>query len=346
MSAGAPTRLRAVAFAAAVLAGEVAAVVLAWKGEPWSAAGLHAAVSLLALAAAWRQRGHESSAGAALDVLAAFCPFLGPVAALGTLLTLILTRPPAEDDDGDLRGHLFPRIEADPIERQVAGLRHLASLGTADQIVSFRDVLRWGTLAQAEHVIALMSRDLKAGFAELFREALDSAKPGIRAQAAAGMALLDARMAARTLEFRRSLAEMERGPARDAVMVALARHLDDVANAGLVDEQRAAEFRRETVGIYRTLLDQSPTDAALGAVLGRNLLVLGQNDLAREVLSDAVEVGLDTQVAFGWLAECHHRNGDHDALQALVRDRAEQARRIAAANGPLAPAMKFWLQEA
>jgi DUF971 family protein len=315
---------------AGLVAGEAGVALALWHGAWAEALALH--LPLAALPAVALHRGW--SAAPWLRVLAPLLPPLGPLAAalalpLAALLAL-RGRPAA--GAASWSAHLFPQPESDALAQRAEGLARHAAQHDPDGIGAFRAVLHGGTLAQQEHVLAVMAREFRTGFAPLLREALASPAPGLRAQAAAGLSLAQGRAEEQLQALRRA---GEPAPV-------LARALDDAANSGLFEADRAAQLRAEAVRLWQRHLAARPDDAAAQAALGRDLLALGDAGAAQASLRQALARGLATPAVLGWLAEALYAAGDLDAVAALLAEhRAVLAEPGAALAGPVA----WWLAE-
>ncbi|WP_426958256.1 tetratricopeptide repeat protein [Muricoccus radiodurans] len=311
---------------------EGAAALLAWHGALWAGVALHALACALPPLVLWRARDAQGVSAALMRLLLPLLPALGPVAA-ATGIVAQAAAPLLRYGTGrtDLREHLFPRIDSDPLEAQVSELEAVGDAATAAGVTSFSDVLRWGSAVQQERVVALMAREFRPAFAPLLREALSHPTPGLRAQAAAGLSLAEARLEARTAALREAGGGLE-----------LARHLDDGANSGLLDPGRAATARAEAVEIYRAHLALFPEDAGAHAALGRDLMQTGRMEEAIEALGAALKRGLVTPAILGWLAECLYRAGRLDALVGLMATQGDVVRSASEAGFPVASSLEFW----
>ena len=322
-----------------VLAGQGFGVVALALGCPPVFLALHAATCALPVLALHRAAGEEGFALAVLRLLRPLLPALGPFAAAAGLLVLVaspLLRRGARSD-AMWRSHLFPETGVDPVVRQVAALGRAAE-GDTGGVAAFADILRWGSLEQQERVVVLMTRECRPGFAPLLREALSSATPGLRAQAAAGLAMVEARFEAQGTELRR--AALAGGP---AVLLALARHLDDLANGGLLDPQRSAAARAEAVELYQAHLAARPDDSDVQAALGRDLMQVGRLDDAIAAMRAALLRGPATPSLLGWLAECLYCRQETGQVSRLLAEHEAVLRPVARGAGPLAAPLGLWL---
>lgn len=340
---------RALGVSAALFGAETCC--LAAMSFGWGARALlfHVAICLAGNALAWRGSEAANAPVATLRMAAMLMPFLGPVAPLAAILLLSgqVARPRTPPNAAMWHEHLFPNLAADPInDRMDAITRRQPPTSTGDDVESFYDVLRWGTVPEREHVLSLISRSFRAEFAPVLREALTSDDLGLRAQAAAGLSLLETRTSSRIAALERSVGQADSETAREQASIALAQALASAAHSELYDDLRTIEMRREIVSLLAPLFDARGGDPALGVMLGRTMIHLGDLEgavaaLDRSIRSDG-SAGQASDAAFGWLIEGLFQQGDFVGLTALLGDRREQAATLVARDGPLAPALSFW----
>ena len=194
--------------------------------------------------------------------------------------------------------HLFPNVAADALtERTNAISRRQPGAEAAGEIESFYDVLRWGTLPEQEHVLSLISRSFRPEFAPVLRAGLAVADLGLRAQAAAGLSLLETRTSSHLVDLQADY----RRQGTEAAALRIAQALSDAAHSGLYDEARAEEMRREIVAVLQPLARNGAT--AAGTMLGRTLIQLGEWGHAVDTLQRAADTGEQNEAAFSWLLE-------------------------------------------
>ncbi len=333
--------------AAVVLLGLEVAGVLLWREDlPLVAALIHAVVAIAANIVAWRQAAAPDATIATFRMTAALLPFLGPIApVLAILLFAIqLIRPDTVHDAATWHEHLFPNLAADPINDQIDAIgRHQPG---SNEIESFYDVLRWGKLTEKEHVLSLISRSYRPEFAPVLREALGGGDLGLRAQAAAGLSLLETRTSARLLTLQQAWREAPTDELKVKAAILLAQALSTAAHSSLYDEARTGEMRRELCALLTPIVAAGSSDPAqsamLSAILGRTMIQLGDVDAAVVTLEPVVAASEHADAAFGWLVEALFRQSDFTGLTALIARRRDLAAALVARDGPLAPALAFW----
>lgn len=323
-----------------VLVGQGLGVGAMLSGRPLLFLVLHGGTCILSVVALRRPVTGESLELAVLRLLRPLLPALGPFAAAAGLLVLVaapLLRRGARSD-AMWRNHLFPETGADPLTQRVAALDRAAADGGTGEVAAFADILRWGSLEQQERVVVLMSREFRPGFAPLLREALSSVTPGLCAQAAAGLAMVEARFEAQEAELRCAVLS-----GRITSLLALARHLDELANSGLLDLSRSAAVRAEAVDIYQSHLASHPDDSDVQAAFGRDLMQVGRLDDAIAAMRAALARGMATPSLLGWLAECLYRQQEIDQVSQLIAEHEAVLRPTVQGGSPLAASLGLWL---
>ena len=151
-------------------------------------AAAHVLCALGAAHSAWRSATPPRRQAVLLAVTTSA---LGPVGALGTLLSVCLEaafRPYAAPFT-DWYDRIF--AEEDELEND-AFLQRLAIGGDpvsgSIQLTSFRDILAFGTIEQKQAIIALIARRFTPAFAPALRLALEDPIAAVRVQAAAAAA--------------------------------------------------------------------------------------------------------------------------------------------------------------
>ena len=272
-------------------------------------------------------------AGAVLRATAPLVPALGPLAALGAGVALLLGPPRG------LRGDASPAPE-DPLEARLDAIAAAPGIPDGLLVEALGDVLHWGTAAQKARAVEMAAAELRPGGEALMRVALGDPDAAVRQTAEAARPGVERRFLA--------AAEALRAAARGGEPAArrmLARHLDRAAFSGLMDVRRADACRAEAAGIWQALGEAQPEDAEAQAALGRDLLALGNLDAARSALEAALARGVATPAVIGWLAECLFRARDFAAMDALVARWRPVLETEAAAVGALAAAWRLWLAQ-
>lgn len=257
-----------------------------------------------------------------------------------------IARPYTPHDAAEWHEHLFPNLVADPIDAQIDAIdRHQPGLQPNNEIELFYDVLRWGKLSEKEHVLSLISRSYRPEFAPVLCEALSGDDLRLRAQAAAGLSLLETRTSARLSGLQQAWRAATTGGAKIEAAIVLAQALSTAAHSGLYEENRTVEMRREIAALLSPIVAAGSSDparaATLSAILGRTMILVGDVDAAVVTLAPVVAASEHAEAAFGWLVEALFRKSDFMGLTALITRRRDLAVALVARAGPLAPALAF-----
>src|SRR6185436_344770 len=118
-------------------------------------------------------------------------------------------------------------------------------------VAPFSDILFFGTLAQKQELISLMSRSFQPAFAPVLRAALDDANNAIRVQAASAITLIEDDFMRRSLSLASSVREK---PGDPELLLKQARLHDDYARSGILDRDRERDSRKKALETYREYL--------------------------------------------------------------------------------------------
>ncbi len=200
-------------------------------------------------------------------------------------------------------------------EQQIEGARALFQEIVTDagddeaaarSVASFTDILAFGTFDQKQALIALIATYFKPGFAPALKSALGHPEPAIRVQAATAVAQIEQRFLRRSIDLE---AELKRRPRDVPLIAAAARHYDDYAFTGLLDNDRQAENRRRALTLYHTALELSPDNGAIELAIGRLLVRMGEFRTAADLLAGSAGAGRLKPAGAVWYLECLFRIG-------------------------------------
>ena len=251
-------------------------------------------------------------------LLAATTALLGPLGAVGTLLTWALwvvyarSATPFEEwyesmfpeNESSLSAYLFEQLRADH-----------GDVGEQTGVAPFTDILSFGTQQQKQMVIGLIAGRFQTAFAPALRQALHDKSSVIRVHAAAAIAKVEKDFLARTLELSTAVQERPRDP---EALRGLARHHDDYAYAGVLDGKREQENRKMALEAYRNYLKLQPDDANARCVVGRILLRAGAFREAGEWLEQSIRQGSSLPQTLLWYMESLFHLGRFRELRELA----------------------------
>ncbi|WPZ33489.1 hypothetical protein T8K17_19915 [Thalassobaculum sp. OXR-137] len=284
---------------------------------PTALAG-HLAFSLiLVLFAVWEtRRGRETRL---LSWLAWMTLTLGPGGPVATALlaamTLVFSRSarPFEEwyeslfpDDHESRSELLYR-------RLLEGREDAVAEGSVN---SLTDVLFTGTTRAKQAVVALLARRFRSEFAPALQMALADPEASIRVQAATAASTIEERYHATRIE----LEDAVRAAPQDAdALLSLARHLDDYAYAGVLDDDRQRSVMADALTAYRGANRRLGAREDIDLAIGRLMLRLDMIDEAEMHLSGLAMRCEDPRPTL-WHAECLFRLRRFDDLRLVLDD--------------------------
>lgn len=283
----------------------------------WTPGAVHVVTVGVLAGVAWRFRPHGSPSRL-LTLLALGTFFLGPFGPFGVLMATALhawfrrRATPFED----WYASLFPEEVDEPSRRLFEMLtRGLADAASQENVTSFTDVLQYGSIEQKRAVISLLSRDFRPEFAPALLSALADPNPAVRVQAATAAANIESDFLDRAIELETAA---RRQPEDVGTQIEVARHFDDYAYSGILDEDRQKENRAKAESYYRRALDLDGArhDATLG--VGRLLVRQGRLEEAEDWFEKGFQRGVIGANELSWYMEAAFRKGDFDKLRYAV----------------------------
>ena len=186
--------------------------------------------------------------------------FLGPIGSVGTLVAAVATRLYARSATPfeEWYASLFPDVE------RALRLPQAAVSGDSGHgsVAPFADILSFGQLSQKQELITLIASDFRPEFAHVLRMALNDANNAVRVQAATAIARIEDEFLQRSLRMSAAVLENPLDPSR---VWSLATLLDEYANAGIMDRERAAAARDQAAQAYVDYLQLVGNDPAARA---------------------------------------------------------------------------------
>jgi polysaccharide biosynthesis protein PelE len=214
--------------------------------------------------------------------------FMGPLGAAGTLVTLAFMARyrKAATSFEEWYSALFPETRTE--SQMELWQRIIVGNDSLDKssVAPFSDILFFGTLAQKQELISLMSRSFKPVFAPILRAALNDSNNSIRVQAASAITVIEDDFLRRSLGLASDARQNPRDP---ALLLKLARFSDEYANAGILDHDRELDSRNKALEAYREYLRLQPEDQVARTAIGRLLLLDEKYDEALLCSSVAIK---------------------------------------------------------
>ena len=302
-----------------VLVLELAALALALAGRRLLWVGLAVHVAAATGTAIWVSRLRAAGGDLRFPLLLlSTTAVLGPAGPAGMLLTVLLQRWFARSAISfeSWYASLFPE---EPGNADAAGHLRLATPESAQDepnIIPFMDILSFGSRQQKESMISLITARFHPEFAPVLRRALNDSNNAIRVQAATAMTMVENRFLERSMDLTNAA---KQSPGDPETLLALARHFDAYAFAGILDDQRERENREKATQAYLKYLALEPDDLAAMAELGRILVRRGDYAEALEVLGRPVNNGTASPQIVLWYMESLYSLGRYGELRRLTQ---------------------------
>ncbi|MGB0683615.1 MAG: tetratricopeptide repeat protein [Magnetovibrionaceae bacterium] len=253
------------------------------------------------------------------SLLAIGLMFLGPFGALGHLyacsLFVIFSRNARPFEDWYLS--LFPEDEKDSAQELydeiVSGREGLDSRAG---VVSFNDIMSFGTFEQKLAVLALISKHFRPDFAPVLIRALDDENAAIRVRAATAKAEIENADLVRSIELQ---GRLQTEPDSADAHFEMASFLDNQAYSGLLDEEQSDDNRRQALDHFELAfdLDRSKTGALLPIIRGH--IRAGRTKKAADWIKRARKAGLEDARLDDWELECLFRLGRFSDLRRAAK---------------------------
>ena len=115
-------------------------------------------------------------------------------------------------------------------------------------------------------------------------------------------------------------AAREKEPGNLHLHFALAKHYDDYAYTGLLDQERELLNREKAIETYKSYLQHDPNNTDAYAAIGRLLFRSKRWDQAAEWFRQAMDRGWKVKSMMLWYMECLYRLGDYRELRAAAQN--------------------------
>jgi tetratricopeptide (TPR) repeat protein len=196
-----------------------------------------------------------------------------------------------------------------------------------------------GSTAQKQAVVSLLSRNFRPMFAPALKLALTDEDSSLRVQAATAAANIENQFLETSVALK---ARLDKTPDDFNVALAMARHYDDYAFSGILDQDQEKENRERAVELYHRCLAIKPDDPQVTTAVGRFLLREDKIEEAGKWVAAAVDKGIDHLTMLNWHLECLYRMGDYDRIRELVGARYDQLARSEAQPQVLKDVVNLW----
>lgn len=176
----------------------------------------------------------------------------------------------------------------------------------------FADVMARGTPTQKQNAVAAIAANYRPAFARTLRTALNDREPTVRMMAAAATTRIENAFLDSSIALEGDWADRPDDAER---ALQLARHYDNYANTGLLDEGRATTARERALEMYELANERRPDDAAIGQGVIRLLVKLHREDEAIERFAPAMDADAVSSPLASWFLEALYRRREYKALR-------------------------------
>ena len=278
-------------------------------------------------------------------VLTATTLTTGPVGPMGTLFAFTLTRLLLSSTTSfeEWYAKLFPDTDADDAVVLAERIQRVQSTTTGDTIPTpFGDVFSFGNSAQKQNVITMIIKKFRPAFAPSLQMALRDSSSAVRVQAATAIAKIERDFMTKTLTLSTGHAN---APHEPAVLLQLARHLDDYAFSGILDPGQEQDNRKQARHLYRKCLDLQPDNLSVRLAVGRLLIRQHEHRAAVDWLEASLRQGHSSSQLLLWLIESCFHLGELSKVRRLVDAHKHELIGDVGVPDKIIQALKIWTGE-
>ena len=208
----------------------------------------------------------------------------------------------------------------------------------AERLIPFRDLLRFGNIAQKQAVITMMAQHFNAGFGPLLRHALQDENNAVRVHAVSSITFIVNRLEQQGERLKEKLAEEGGGDN----LLELAKYYDEFAFSSLIDEALQQEYRDKALEHYQDYLLIHAESQVVEERIGRMLLRYYTADRAERWLYELLERGdASINILIWYLESLYNQRKYAEIRKAIIRYQYLQID-IDAIPEPVQDAMAIW----
>lgn len=237
---------------------------------------------------------------------------------------------------------IFPRIAPTLPEATYTGI--VSGRDESDKpysVIPFMDVMIVGTETQKREALSKMTSRFDPRFAPAIKRALSDPSNAIRVQAATSMARIENQYLARSMEIEHVLRAQPNEP---DVLIAVARHYDDYAFTGLLDEEFERANRDRALAMYERYYRLQPDNAEARLQIGRLLVRSGRLQEARDWFRQTVKDGKQTPAMMSWYLESLYRLKAFDELRQTASHCMGEWKENMPFSSALSDAIRMWAE--
>ncbi len=338
--------------------GDARAFTAPFMGYLMAGHALAAAVALMgwrALRSAWHPGTPDvTAASAAWQLLALATAALGPLGALGGTMSALLKRwYDAHDASQDAAWLKAMHGEGDeaPLAPGTAWTMDLPPLARGAQsarisrasVSPFDDVMARGTPSQKRQIIEAIVAHYQPSFARTLRRGMRDQDPTVRMLAAAAASRLENQFLDAAMALELDWANHARDSKR---ALALARHYDEFASSGLLEDVRSQETRERALEMYQLAASERPGDRAIALAVIRLLLKLKREDEAIGLFRPLMEADKAPPSMVSWYLECLYKRRRFGELRRYSARLCSRQRELDALHERSVQAAHWWARDA
>ncbi len=287
----------------------------------------------------------HASSHAAWRLMAYGTAALGPLGVVGGALSVALKH--WFDKRGVAHSPAWLSVMG-PTDPAADGLRRNdekieAALIQRPSVSPFADIMARGTATQKQDVVVAIGANFKPQFARTLKRALNDREPTVRMMAAATASrieneYLDSSM---TLE-----SDWANDPEDARRAIKLARHYDEYANTGLLDDARADESRERALEMYQIAAEIRRDDPLIAHAIIRLLVKLNREDEAIALFKPMMDKGRASATLASWYLEALYRRRHFAELRHYSTLLLEQERQANLLEDRSLQAAHLWARSA
>ncbi len=287
------------------------------------------AVSFLILLGVSKLKEHKSKDARFAWIATIAVPVMGPLAPVGVLFALLWHYMSNEKSltFREWRDSIFPpehKTLAQTVYDRITFGRDQAGEGYS--VTYLMDVIKMGNDEKKREAIFKILRNYDPSFAPLLKMALEDKHNAIRVQAATAITKLKNTFFSQSVKLERLRRDW---PKKNIILLELAKHYDNYAFSGLLDDKQETENRLLSLHYYKEFIMQEPEDTPqvleVHQLLGRLLFRRGKIEEASRQFEKLRTAGYATSDVNLWYSECLFNLKRYAELRTIAAESAHSA---------------------
>lgn len=276
-------------------------------------------------------------------VFSIFVTVLGPFAAAGTMLMLIVFKisKPYATSFTEWYYSIFPEDRVSLSQEIADALQYGRDKSWQDySIIPFVDVIKRGTESQKREAILKMTQFFHPDFGSVIKMALkEDASNVVRVQAATAITKIKNNFFSQLMNLEKL---RRKYPDKNEILLAIASVYDDLAFSTILEPEQEAEARQLAMKFYEEYRVHRPNDKRIQYLIGRLLMRQARYEEAARWLGGAITsetAKLDIWVLY---AECLYRLGRYDDLRRQARANCDMVVQSRKYPDAICESILFW----